>query len=123
MNTYGNNVESESPAEYCDTRSNQLAEMILRVLHYAHYWGRWVHKAWLCDIDLDLHSLSNVTSYRQISWNLETARLDDIMIVSLWNLTGTLAAVCQISERLEKIKPDSRGFETSRDLVVRRQSA
>ena len=30
---------------------------------------------------------------------------------------------CQISERLEKPKPKSRGFETSRDLAVRRPSA
>ena len=30
---------------------------------------------------------------------------------------------CQISERLEKSKPESRGFETFRDLVVRRPSA
>ena len=27
---------------------------------------------------------------------------------------------CQISERLEKYKPESRGLETSRDLAVRR---
>ena len=30
---------------------------------------------------------------------------------------------CQISERLEKFKPESRGFETLRDLTVRRLSA
>ena len=30
---------------------------------------------------------------------------------------------CQISERLEKFKPESRGFETSRDLAVRRLTA
>ena len=33
------------------------------------------------------------TSYRQISWSLEAARLAWIMIVSLWNLTGILAAL------------------------------
>ena len=33
------------------------------------------------------------------------------------------AAACQISERLEKSKPESRGFESSRDLTVRCPSA
>ena len=39
-----------------------------------------------------LYSLSGQTSYRQISWSLEAARLDVAMVVSLWNLTGTSAA-------------------------------
>ena len=39
-----------------------------------------------------LYSLSGKTSYRQISWSLEAARLDVTMVVSLWNLTGTSAA-------------------------------
>ena len=51
-----------------------------------------------------LYSLSGKTSYRQISLSLmEFAR--------------------KLSEPLEKIKPESRSFETSRDLVVRRPSA
>ena len=41
---------------------------------------------------LGLYSLSGKTSYRQISWSLEAARLDVVMVVSLWNLTGTSAA-------------------------------
>ena len=40
-----------------------------------------------------LYSLSGQTSYRKISWSLEAPRLDVIMILSLWNLTGTSAAV------------------------------
>ena len=43
-------------------------------------------------ISLSLYSLSGKTSYRQISWSLEAARLDVAMVVSLWNLTGTSAA-------------------------------
>ena len=39
------------------------------------------------------YSLSGKTSYRQISWNLEAVRLDVIMILSLWNLTGISAAL------------------------------
>ena len=40
-----------------------------------------------------LYSLSGKTSYRQISWSLEAARLSVIVIVSLWNLTGISAAL------------------------------
>ena len=69
---------------------------------------------------LGLYSLSGKTSYRQISWSLEATSLDVAMVVSLWNCCrGT----CQISEQLEKFKPESRGFETSRDLAVRRLHA
>ena len=39
-----------------------------------------------------LYSLSRKTSYRQISWSLEAARLDVAMVVSLWNLADTSAA-------------------------------
>ena len=41
---------------------------------------------------LGLYSLSGKTSYRQIWWSLEAARLDVAMVVSLWSLTGTSAA-------------------------------
>ena len=44
------------------------------------------------DSNLGLYSLSGKTSYRQISWSLEAARLDVALVVSLWNLTGTSAA-------------------------------
>ena len=42
---------------------------------------------------LGLYWLSGMTSYPQISWSLEAARLDVIMIVSLWNLTAISAAL------------------------------
>ena len=41
----------------------------------------------------DLYPLSGKTSYRQISWSLEAARLGVIIIAPLWNLTGTSAAL------------------------------
>ena len=63
---------------------------------------------------IGIYSPSGKTSYRQISWSLKAASSDLIMIVSLWNFT------CQISEQLEESKSESRGFETSRDLAVRR---
>ena len=39
-----------------------------------------------------LYSQSGKTSYPQISWSLEATRLNVIIAVSLWNLTGTSAA-------------------------------
>ena len=42
---------------------------------------------------MDLYSLSGKTSYRQISRSLEAARLGVIVIVSLWNLTDSSAAL------------------------------
>ena len=45
------------------------------------------------DATLGLYSLSGKTSYRQISWSLEAARLGVIIIAPLWNLTGTSAAL------------------------------
>ena len=41
------------------------------------------------DIDQGLYSLSDKTSHRKILQNLEAARLDVIMLISLYNLTGT----------------------------------
>ena len=64
---------------------------------------------------------------RKISWSLEAVWLGIIMTVSLWILTGISAALlprCLSSLRaIEKAKPESRGFETSWDLAVRRPSA
>ena len=64
--------------------------------------------------DLGLNSLSGKTYYRQISWSLEAARLDVIMIISLWNLTDILATLLpgawQIPNWWRKSKPESRGF-------------
>ena len=45
---------------------------------------------------LGLYSLRGKTSYHQISWSLEAARLDVIMIVSLRNLTGISVALLPI---------------------------
>ena len=42
---------------------------------------------------LGLYSLSGKTSYRQISWSLAAARLDFMIILSLWNWTGISAAL------------------------------
>ena len=40
---------------------------------------------------LGLYSLSGKSSYYQISWSLEVARLDAIVTITLWNLTATSA--------------------------------
>ena len=65
------------------------------------------------------HVVGNMTadnSYRQILWTLEDTKLDVIMIVPPWNLTGISAALlttgaCQFSGQLEKSKLESCGFE------------
>ena len=44
------------------------------------------------EVTQGLYSLSGQTSYRQISWSLEAARLDVAMVVLLWNFTGTSVA-------------------------------
>ena len=75
---------------------------------------------------MGLYPLRGRTSYHQISWSLEAARLDAILIVSLWSLTSRQSCcrdACQISERLEMSKSESSGFESSRNLTVRRPSA
>ena len=74
---------------------------------------------------LGLSSRSGKTSYRQTMRSADAARLDAIMIASLWNSTGISAALLSrcLSERSEKSKIEYRGFETSRDLEVRRLTA
>ena len=67
-----------------------------------------------------LYSLNDKTSYHE---NLEAAKLDVIMILLFWNWLRCCRYTYHISERLEKFNPKSRGFETSRDIVVRRPSA
>ena len=53
-------------------------------------WGMWITEfLWSFQ---GLYLLSGRASYRKISWSLEAARLNVILIVSLWNLTGSSAA-------------------------------
>ena len=65
----------------------------------------WLVLFWLDCCLQGLYSLISKTSYRQISWSLEAARLDVAMTVSLWNLTGTSAAV------LPRYLPNFRAIE------------
>ena len=65
-------------------------------------------------------SISDKTSYRKISWNLETARLIVWIIASLWDFTGPSAAVLHRCLSNYIIIYQSRGFETSQDLTIRR---
>ena len=51
-----------------------------------------VHWTGSSEVVQGLYSLSDKTSYRHISWSLEITRLDLIMIVSLWHLTGISTA-------------------------------
>ena len=76
--------------------------------------------------ELCIYSLTSKGGYRQISRSLETAILSDILIALLCNLTGIAAAEVPVklqSDCKRKSKVESRGFETSRDLAIRRSSA
>ena len=78
-----------------------------------------------------LYSLSGKTSYRQISWSLEATRLDVIMVVWLWNLTGTSAAalpkcllnfraIGKVQTRISRLRDFTRSYsKTSYRLVNR----
>ena len=82
-----------------------------------------------------LYSLSGKTSYRKISWSFEAARFGLKLFQSLWNLAGTSAALlprCLSNFKFlivfflswyDHCNIQSRGFETSRDLAVRRLTA
>ena len=70
-----------------------------------------------------LYSLSRRTSYHKISRSLEAAKFGFKLVQSLWNLTGISTALLQISERYDHYIIQSCGFETSRDLAVRRLTA
>ena len=70
-------------------------------------------------------SIPDKTSYCKISQCLEAARFVLRIVQSLWNLTGTLAAVLpkclsQISKRYDDLNYQPRILETSRDLTIRR---
>ena len=62
----------------------------------------WKHRQhtsqhiWYCSMWFkSTYSLSGKTSYRQISWILQTTRLDFIMIAWFWNVKGISAALLQ----------------------------
>ena len=69
-----------------------------------------------------LHSRSGRTSYHQISWSVEAARLVVIMIVSLWNFKNISASLpprgLSNVRAIGKSKLESRGLETSRALAA-----
>ena len=70
---------------------------------YCHLLVHIWHQA-TCSHIYDVGRWLIQTSYRQISWSLEAARLDDIMIVSLWNLTGISTAIAMLSRCLSNFR-------------------
>ena len=68
-------------------------------------------------IHLGLYSLSRRTRDCEISYSLEAARFDVVMIVWVWNLTGISAVLppgCMSFVRtIGKVKTRPRGFEAS----------
>ena len=74
---------------------------------------------WLIAYHLGLYLLSSKTPYRQVSWSLKATRLDVMIIISLWQLTGILAAL--LPRCLSNFR-ESHSFETSQNLMVRHPS-
>ena len=105
-------------------QSSKLSE---KRFHKILVWDAFWMDIHCCKSSHGLYSLSGKTSYRKISWSIEAARFRFRIFQSLWNLTGTLAAAlrdaCQISERYAHNNIQSRGFQISRDLAVRRLTA
>ena len=71
---------------------------------------------------LGLYSLSGWTSYRKISWILEAVRFGFKFPQSLWNLTGTSAALprCLSNFKGDTIIISSNLAASRRNLVARR---
>ena len=67
-------------------------------------------------------SISDRTSYCEISWSLEAARFVFRFVRLLWYLSGTSAALLPVKCESDTIHLNyhSRDFETSRDLIIRR---
>ena len=85
--------------------------------------------AFLCSI-LDHYSVSGRTSYRKISRSLEAARfgfqhLQWSYCAETWQAPRKHRCrdACQMSAQYDHCNIQSRGFETSRDLAVRRLTA
>ena len=79
---------------------------------------------------LMIYSLSGKTSYHQISWSLEAARLD-IMSVSLWNLTDIVAelllgplsncrAIGKVQTRISRLRDFTRPCDKTPARLVNR---
>ena len=73
---------------------------------------------------LGLYSLSGKTSCHKASWSLEALKFEFIISnrSEIWqpHRQQCYRDACQISERYDHCNIQSRGFETSRDLAVRR---
>ena len=67
-------------------------QQIVKNISVSHTGSGWKKKNWIF-VSLGLYSLSGKTSYRQISWSLEAARLGVMIIAPLRNLTGSSAAL------------------------------
>ena len=74
---------------------------------------------------LGLCSLSGLLSYHKIAWSLEAARFGFRVFQLLWQVPPRQHCrdACRISEPYDHYNIQSRGFETSRGMVVRRLTA
>ena len=91
------NTEGEGILEFAIANGLHIGNTWFKKRHTPDHIQLWWHLSvdrlhTLLQEFLGLYSLSGKTSYRQISWSLEAARLDVSMVVSLWNLTGNSTA-------------------------------
>ena len=90
------------------------------------WWQSNKAEYWYLDIKLCRSGpqFTKLSSYRKFSWSLEAAIMHVIITVSIWNWTFTPTALLprclsNFKRELVKNEPESRSFETSRDLAVR----
>ena len=89
-------------------------------LYWFRYMIRWCQNSNPEKSNQGLYSLSRKTSYHKISWSLEVARFGFRLFQLLFNCCRY---ACQISVRNDHYNTQSRGFETSWDLALRRLTA
>ena len=77
-------MKTEQNEKGGDAYGNLMSTLCIQVSWKAYLNGARI---------LGLNSLSGKMSYRQISWRPEAARLDVLMIVSLWHLASSSEAL------------------------------
>ena len=106
------------------SRDAQVVKLYFKSVVFA-FLANW-HSHWHSS-SLALYSLRARTSYRKISWTFEAMRFGFILPnrSEMWQAPRQQCCrdACQISQRYDHYNIQSRGFETSRDLVVRRVTA
>ena len=98
------------------------------IYHMRHFsWFSSLYSSWLLQLHWGnriqgLYWLSGWTSYRKISWNISEPRDSGLDFSNRSEICQAPRDVCQMLEWYDPYNIQSRGFETARDLAVRRSS-